>query len=124
MVISIQNAARGGIETGYLVYGVIDTSSLSVEKERIYVWIFKVWCRKASGAFNEPSGYGAFLVWDAKATVAIRPSRGAWNARDEKNKSKDLIDLHDGIEGRLLQKAQKVSQGWVQEQSQKEVFQS
>ena len=79
--------------------------------DKIEIRIFKLWYRKAWKAFNEPSGYGAFLVWDAKAAVAIRPSRGAWNARNEKNKSKDLIDLHDGIEGRLLQKAQKVSQG-------------
>jgi hypothetical protein len=42
----------------------------------------------------------------------IRPSRGVWNARTEKkDKSKDLIDLHDGTEGRLLQKAQKVLLG-------------
>lgn len=54
---------------------------------------------------------GAFLIWATKATVAIRPSRGAWNAANEKNKSKDLIDLHDGTEGRLLQKAPKVSRG-------------
>ena len=73
--------------------------------------IFQLLCKKASRAFDEPSGHGAFLVWAAKATVAIRPSRGAWNARNEKNKSKDLIDLHDGTEGRLLQKAPKVSQG-------------
>jgi len=51
--------------------------------------------------------YGAFQLSFASAQTLIRPSLGAWNACIDINKSKDLIDLHDGTEGRLLQKAQK-----------------